>query len=81
VQQVPHVKGWYSGLLMFHNLNTPFLITQLYRSFLSFLWTSRFLLYLGIEAIPNNWVKEIEKSDYLNDLSARLAEKKACVLV
>jgi len=32
--------------------------------------------YLGFEAIPDRWVKQIEKSDYLADLSARLAEKK-----
>lgn len=32
--------------------------------------------YLGFDAIPENWVKRIEKSDYLMDLSARLAERK-----
>lgn len=32
--------------------------------------------YLGFEAIPENWVKRIEKSDYLADLSVRLAERK-----
>ena len=32
--------------------------------------------YLGIGAIPDQWVKEIEKSEYLNDLATRLAEKK-----
>jgi ADP-ribosylglycohydrolase len=32
--------------------------------------------YLGIGAIPDQWVKEIEKSGYLNDLATRLAEKK-----
>ena len=31
--------------------------------------------YLGIAAIPEDWVKRIEKSDYLDDLSIRLAEK------
>jgi len=33
--------------------------------------------YLGIEAIPNGWIKRIEKSEHLNDLAARLADKKA----
>ena len=33
--------------------------------------------YLGINAIPNDWVQQIEKSDYLDDLAIRLAEKKA----
>jgi poly(ADP-ribose) glycohydrolase ARH3 len=32
--------------------------------------------YLGINAIPNDWVQQIEKSDYLDDLAIRLAEKK-----
>jgi len=32
--------------------------------------------YLGFNAIPDEWVKEIEKSEYLNDLATRLAEKK-----
>lgn len=32
--------------------------------------------YLGIGAIPDQCVKEIEKSEYLNDLATRLAEKK-----
>ena len=32
--------------------------------------------YLGIDAIPSEWVKRIEKSDYLNDLANRLAMKK-----
>ena len=32
--------------------------------------------YLGIEAIPEKWVVEIEKSDYLADLAMRLAEKR-----
>lgn len=33
--------------------------------------------FLGIKAIPQEWVKNIEKTDYLNDLSVRLAKKKA----
>jgi ADP-ribosylglycohydrolase len=33
--------------------------------------------YLGIGAIPKEWIKRIEKSEYLDDLSVRLAEKKA----
>jgi ADP-ribosylglycohydrolase len=33
--------------------------------------------YQGIDAIPGAWVKRIEKSEYLNDLSKRLAAKKA----
>jgi len=33
--------------------------------------------YLGIEAIPEGWIMRIEKSAYLNDLSRRLAAKKA----
>ena len=32
--------------------------------------------YLGFNAIPDEWVKEIEKSEYLNDLATRFAEKK-----
>jgi len=32
--------------------------------------------YLGINAIPNDWVQQIEKSDYLDGLAIRLAEKK-----
>ncbi len=32
--------------------------------------------YLGFEAIPDRWVKQIEKSAYLADLSSRLAERK-----
>ena len=32
--------------------------------------------YLGINAIPNDWVQQIEKSDYLDDLAIRLTEKK-----
>ncbi len=28
--------------------------------------------YLGIEAIPDNWIKRIEKPDYLEDLALRL---------
>ena len=35
--------------------------------------------YLGFNAIPDEWVKEIEKSKYLNDLATRLAEKKESV--
>lgn len=33
--------------------------------------------FLGIKAIPQEWVKNIEKSEYLNDLPVRLAKKKA----
>jgi len=33
--------------------------------------------FLGIKAIPQEWVKNIEKTEYLNDLSVRLAKKKA----
>ncbi len=29
-----------------------------------------------VNAIPEDWVKRIEKSDYLDDLATRLAEKK-----
>jgi ADP-ribosylglycohydrolase len=32
--------------------------------------------YLGIEAIPEEWVAGVEKSDYLADLAMRLAEKR-----
>ena len=32
--------------------------------------------YLGFNVIPDEWVKEIEKSEYLNDLATRLAENK-----
>ncbi len=32
--------------------------------------------YLGIDAIPQDWVKRIEKSGYLEDVATRLAEKK-----
>ncbi len=32
--------------------------------------------YLGIDAIPEDWVKRIEKSTYLDELAMRLAEKK-----
>ena len=31
--------------------------------------------YLGIDAIPEKWIQKIEKSDYLNDLTLRLANK------
>lgn len=37
--------------------------------------------YLGFEAIPENWVNRIEKTDYLADLAARLAERKLGLLV
>ena len=30
----------------------------------------------GIRGIPQNWISKIEKSTYLDGLSARLAEKK-----
>ena len=33
--------------------------------------------FLGIKAIPQEWAKNIEKTKYLNDLSVRLAKKKA----
>jgi len=33
--------------------------------------------FLGMKAIPQEWVKNIEKTEYLNDLSVRLAKKKA----
>jgi len=32
--------------------------------------------YLGIEAIPTKWIREIEKTEYLNQLAKRLSEKK-----
>ena len=32
--------------------------------------------YFGINAIPDQWVKEIENSEYLGDLAIRLAIKK-----
>ena len=32
--------------------------------------------YLGIDAIPPQWVKHIEKSGYLSDLAHRLSAKK-----
>lgn len=32
--------------------------------------------YLGLGAIPQSWVTRIEKSEYLDDLARRLAEKK-----
>ena len=35
--------------------------------------------YLGMKSIPDQWVKEIENSEYLNDLATRLAEKKESV--
>ena len=35
--------------------------------------------YLGIDAIPPEWVTKIEKSPYLEDLSQRLAAKKEAV--
>jgi ADP-ribosylglycohydrolase len=35
--------------------------------------------YLGMKSIPDQWVKEIENSEYLNDLATRLAEKKKSV--
>jgi ADP-ribosylglycohydrolase len=33
--------------------------------------------YLGVQAIPEEWINQIEKSEYLNDLATRLADKKA----
>lgn len=33
--------------------------------------------FLGIKSIPQKWVKNIEKTKYLNDLSVRLAKKRA----
>jgi ADP-ribosylglycohydrolase len=35
--------------------------------------------YLGIDAIPPEWVRKIEKSPYLEDLAQRLAAKKEAV--
>ncbi len=35
--------------------------------------------YLGINAIPQRWVKRIEKADYLADLAERLAAKKEAI--
>ena len=32
--------------------------------------------YLGIETIPAKWIKKIEKTDYLEELAVRLANKK-----
>jgi ADP-ribosylglycohydrolase len=32
--------------------------------------------YLGIDAIPDNWIKQIEKSEYLYDLVKQLLGKK-----
>ena len=32
--------------------------------------------YLGVDAIPVDWINKIEKSQYLGDMAARLAEKK-----
>ncbi|MFZ5573016.1 MAG: ADP-ribosylglycohydrolase family protein [Thermodesulfobacteriota bacterium] len=32
--------------------------------------------YLGVEAIPGDWVRRIEKAEYLEDLAGRLSEKK-----
>jgi len=32
--------------------------------------------YLGVDAIPEDWITRIEKSQYLDDLATRLAEKK-----
>jgi ADP-ribosylglycohydrolase len=32
---------------------------------------------LGIDAIPDDWIERIEKSDYLDSIVVRLAEKKA----
>ena len=32
--------------------------------------------YLGIETIPAEWIKKIEKTDYLEELAVRLANKK-----
>jgi ADP-ribosylglycohydrolase len=32
--------------------------------------------YLGIEAIPDEWIKSIEKTDYLDGLAMRLGERK-----
>ena len=35
--------------------------------------------YLGVDAIPTNWVQRIEKTEYLDELAKRLAEKKESV--
>ncbi len=35
--------------------------------------------YLGIDAIPDRCIKDIEKSEYLDDLAMRLAEKKESI--
>jgi len=32
--------------------------------------------FLGIDAIPERWIKNIERSEYLNDIAVRLAQKK-----
>ncbi|MBW1896452.1 MAG: ADP-ribosylglycohydrolase family protein [Deltaproteobacteria bacterium] len=32
--------------------------------------------YLGVDAIPEDWITRIEKSQYVDDLAIRLAEKK-----
>ena len=32
--------------------------------------------YLGIDAIPDDWINRIEKTDYLNALAKRLVMKK-----
>ena len=32
--------------------------------------------YLGIRAVPEDWIKQIEKSDYLEGLAVRLADRK-----
>ena len=36
--------------------------------------------FLGIKAIPQEWIKKIEKTEYLDKLSDRLSEKKVNVL-
>ncbi|MFC1868755.1 ADP-ribosylglycohydrolase family protein [Thermodesulfobacteriota bacterium] len=36
--------------------------------------------YLGIDAIPNNWVQRIEKTEYLDELAKRFAKKKESLL-
>jgi hypothetical protein len=35
--------------------------------------------YLGIDAIPPAWVRQIEKSDYLADLAMRLEAKRELI--
>ena len=35
--------------------------------------------FLGIKAIPQEWIKEIEKTEYLDELAKRLSEKKLTV--